>query len=480
MLPKVYRDYPYIIEMCREIQEFFEQDNKTFLVLNLPPRHLKSITGQLLACWLLGKGASLGDYYKLITASYNEKLSTTFARNVRNFIQTEKVSENQIVFGDIFPECRIKPGEASASMWAVEGSTESNYLATSPGGTLTGFGANKAILIDDIIKNAEEAYNQNKLEQDWSWFTDTLLSRMERGCKIILIMTRWSSLDLAGQVIRSFGDRVKKIEYHAVQDDGSMLCPEILTREEYELKTQFMDKMIAEANYNQVLIDRADLLYHGFNTYDKSKKVDKLPVYVYVDTADTGSDYLNAIFYSLLEGQVLVKHIIHTDEPMEITEELVANAVQDYNCQICRIESNNGGRGFARSVKKILADRGFVSCRFVAKAQSKNKETRINHSASWVAQNVIMPSGWRERFKLFANEVLNYSRKMKNLHDDGVDNLANLAELHRTDEKGSVGDLINPREAERLLKVDKDHNIPAVDMDKYLNNATTYRSPEGF
>ena len=118
-----------------------------------------------------------------------------FSKNVRNDIQEEKADENRIVFSDIFPGVSIKRGDGAMNLWSLEGGY-SNYLATSPTGTATGFGAT-LLIIDDLIKNAEEANNELTKEKHWTWFTDTMLSRLEEGGKIIIIMARWASDDLA-------------------------------------------------------------------------------------------------------------------------------------------------------------------------------------------------------------------------------------------------------------------------------------------
>ena len=73
------------------------------------------------------------------------------------------------------------------------------------------------MIIDDLIKSALEANNADTLEKHWTWFTDTMLSRLEEGGKIIVVMTRWHSLDLAGRIIETYGDKVKVVQYKAVQ-----------------------------------------------------------------------------------------------------------------------------------------------------------------------------------------------------------------------------------------------------------------------
>src|SRR5690606_39913489 len=97
-----------------------------------------------------------------MTGSYKETLSTTLSKSVRNTISEVKAQENKIVYSDLFPDTRIKHGDGAMNLWALEGGYN-NYLATSPTGTATGFGADY-IIIDDLIKNAEEAHNERVLE----------------------------------------------------------------------------------------------------------------------------------------------------------------------------------------------------------------------------------------------------------------------------------------------------------------------------
>ena len=153
-----------------------------------------------------------------MTGSYNETLSTVFSKQVRNGIQEEKVQPDQIVYNDIFPDTKIKYGDSAMNLWSLEGEYN-NYLATSPTGTSTGFGAS-LLIIDDLIKNAAEAFNANTLEGHWQWFVNTMLSRLEADGKIIIIMTRWHSDDLAGRALRELpeqGFKLKHVNLKAMQ-----------------------------------------------------------------------------------------------------------------------------------------------------------------------------------------------------------------------------------------------------------------------
>ena len=190
--PDFYKeDRSFLHDFCNELQSFVKSDDEV-MVVNMPPRHGKSRTVGNFVEWILGNDQT----QKIMTGSYNETLSTTFSKGVRNTILEEKADENKAVYSDVFPGVTIKRGDGAMNMWSLENGYN-NYLATSPTGTATGFGAT-LMIIDDLIKSALEANNANILDNHWTWFTDTMMSRLEEGGKTIIVMTRWHSLDLVG------------------------------------------------------------------------------------------------------------------------------------------------------------------------------------------------------------------------------------------------------------------------------------------
>jgi predicted phage terminase large subunit-like protein len=406
-------DRTYLKDMCNQLQEFISSDNK-ILVINMPPRHGKSRTAQLLAQWLFGTNNKL----KVMTGSYNETLSGSFAKQVRDAIQ-----EQDGLYSKIFPLTKIKYGEASASKWALQGNEEANYLATSPTGTATGFGCN-IMIIDDLIKNVEEAYNELTLEKQKDWFNNTMLSRTETGFKIIIIMTRWCESDLAGYILKNY-DGVRHINYKAVKDDGSMLCESILTKADYIFKTKEMNIDIVEANYNQTPIDIKGKLYTKYKTYTDLPPIKQIKAYI--DTADSGDDYLCAIVYGEYNQEAYVLDILFTDEGMEITEDKTADILLKNDVNVADIESNNGGRGFARSVDRILREKYLTNKIIIAPfTQTGNKEARILSSSNWVMEHIYYPINWKDRFPEFYKHINSYQKKGKNKHDDGPDALAGI------------------------------------------------------
>ena len=111
-------DRVFLHDLADKLQWFVEEAEQQIMVVNMPPRHGKSRTATKFVQWLFGK---YGIDKKVMTGSYNETLSGTFAKAVRDVI-AEKPTEGLLTYGDIFPGTKIKYGEAAAQKWSLEGS----------------------------------------------------------------------------------------------------------------------------------------------------------------------------------------------------------------------------------------------------------------------------------------------------------------------------------------------------------------------
>lgn len=293
--PDFYK-HEYLKTLCDTLQEFIEGEDDV-LIVNMPPRAGKSRTMGNLVEWIFGKDPSK----KVMTGSYNETLSTAFSKQVRNTIQMVKADPYIPVYSDVFPGVHIAQGDGAMNLWSLAGGHQ-NYLATSPSGTSTGFGC-QILQVDDIIKNALEAYNANIKQGHWEWFTSTMLSRLEEGGKIIIVGTRWATDDLTGRALKHFGElglKIRHVVMKAKNDDGTMLCDDILSEKSYEIKRKTMPRDIFEANYQQTPVDIKGRLYTKIKTYeDIPRDGGGKPLFKricnYTDTADEGSDYLCSI-----------------------------------------------------------------------------------------------------------------------------------------------------------------------------------------
>lgn len=426
--PKFFKDdRPHLKLIADTLQALYEgkllkPDGKPYkkLMMNLPPRHGKSYSLINFSQWVFGKNQE----EKIIAVSYNDTLSSRFSKSVRDGIETQSIDPDIHVFSDVFTDIKIKYGDGAAQLWSLEGQHFS-YLGTAPGGTVTGIGCSIGI-IDDLIKNKDEAYNENKLEKDYQFYTDTFLSRLEEGAIQIILFTRWSKKDLCGRLLDLEPDDWYVLK-EPVERDGIMLCDELLSYESFTDKKSKTSSEIIQANYYQEPIDLKGVLYKRFRLYEI---IPQGEIKAYIDTADEGKDYLCCIIFVESYKQAYLLDVYYTQEGAEITERQTALKLVQFEVKQCLIESNNGGRSFARNVRTLMRDE-FNSNRTVVKwfHQSQNKIARINSNAAWVQENVFYPTDWKLKWPEFSESITTFLRTGKNKHDDAEDALTGVCEM---------------------------------------------------
>lgn len=404
------------------------------LLINIPPRHGKSRTLILFCQWVLGKDQD----NKIITASYNEDLATDFSRYTRDGINEEKTSLTELVYSDIFPIVKIKRGDSSYRQWALEGKHFS-YKGAGLGGSVTGKGGN-ILIVDDPIKNAEEAYNERVLDKQWLWYTGTFLSRLEEagGRPIEIVnMTRWSKKDLCGRILDGKGQSewfTLKIEVKS-KETGEMLCEDLLSSHRYDYFKDEMEEGVFWANYHQRTIDQRGKLYKYFKTYtdlpkDENGNLLFERVFSYTDTADQGDDYLCTVVVGEYQGYAYVLDIMYTNAGMEETEPETAKQLDENKVNLAIFESNNGGEGYARNVKRevktLNPNSGVVIRSF---HQSKNKRARIISNSPFLMKRILFPVDWKARWPEYYQAMNEYQREGNNAHDDAPDTTTGIAEV---------------------------------------------------
>lgn len=422
------------------------------IIINMPPRHGKSRTLILYCEWVLGDDTD----NKIITASYNEDMATDFSRYTRDGINEPKSGPHELVYSDIFPDTRIKRGDSSYRQWALEGKHFS-YKGAGLGGSVTGKGGN-ILIVDDPIKNAEEAYNEYALDKQWLWYTGTFLSRLEEdgGNPIEIVnMTRWAKKDLCGRILNGKGKGewfILRIEVQS-KTTGEMLCEDLLSKKRYEYFKGEMEEGVFWANYHQRPIDQRGRLYKSFKTYKDVPRDDSgAPLFErivdYTDTADKGDDFLCSVTAGIYQGHAYVIDVLYTQASMEETEADMAFKYNENGVNVGYIESNSGGEGYARSVRRILRS-NYPSAPTIIKPfhQSKNKQARILSNSTYVINRVLFPVGWKEMWPEYYKAMTEYQREGKNLHDDAPDATTGIAEIlqNRLDKEEKSGKRRDPK-----------------------------------
>jgi len=157
------------------------------LMLFLPPRHGKSELGSIqFPSWFLGKNPNK----EVIACSYSADLAVDFGRKTRNLVHSK---EYQNVF-----QTKLSEDSQSAGRWNTQAGGA--YVAVGVGGGITGKGAD-LLIIDDPVKNREDAESEMKQEKIWDWYRSTAYTRLSPDGAVIVIMTRWHDDDLGGRLL---------------------------------------------------------------------------------------------------------------------------------------------------------------------------------------------------------------------------------------------------------------------------------------
>ena len=227
-----------------KIFEDIASGQKKRVIVNIAPRHGKSeLISYLAPAWFLGKYPQK----KVIMASHTADLAVNFGRRVRNLVGSE-------AYRDIFPQIELQADSKSASRWGTNFNGE--YFAIGVGGALAGRGADLFIIDDPHSEQEAKQGRPDVFLPAWEWFQSGPIQRLMPGGAIVIVMTRWSKLDLTGQIINHMtqneeADQWEIVEFPAILPSGTPLWPEFWPIEELEAKRVGMDPRYWQAQYMQ-------------------------------------------------------------------------------------------------------------------------------------------------------------------------------------------------------------------------------------
>ena len=175
-------------KLCKKL-ELLEKGVIRRLIVTMPPRHSKSETcTRGFPSWYVGKRPQS----QVLIAGYSETFAQQeFGREIRSTMGSQRYAE-------VFPACQMDKGGKSAGfiMTTVGG----KMTMTGVGGGMTGKGAD-LLVIDDPIKNAEQADSEVERNNIWNWYMTTARTRLQPGGRILIVMTRWHEDDLIGRIL---------------------------------------------------------------------------------------------------------------------------------------------------------------------------------------------------------------------------------------------------------------------------------------
>ena len=391
------------------------------LIINIAPRYGKT---EIAVKNFIAFSLANNPKAKFIHLSYADDLALDNSETIREMVKSEEYQE-------LFPEVQIKGQTDSKKKWYT--TSEGGVYATASGGQVTGFGAGSviktgqfdgAIIIDDPIKpdDADSATVRDKINNK---FDSTIKNRVNsRDTPIIIIMQRLHEQDLCGYVLDNDDREWEVVKMPCIYNENNeekALWPYKHTLEELK-KMQISNEVVFDRQYMQNPQPLKGQMYSNLQEYQDLPQGEAV---MYCDTADTGEDYLCAITGVKTNTSLYITDVVYTKEPQEITESLVAQLIINNKVNRAIIESNNGGRGFARSVQRILTDVNWRKTNITTYHQSANKNTRIVTNSSNVSLNCYFCKDLNNEFML---ALRTYTREGKNKHDDAPDALTGLVE----------------------------------------------------
>lgn len=244
---------PRHIQLMADKLEAVERGEIKRLMFFLPPRSGKSeLTSIHFPAWYMMRNPSK----RIIGASYSTTLAEDFSRRARALVR----EHGRLLYG-----VELSGESAAADQWGLKGH-HGQYVAAGYGAGITGRGCSLLIL-DDVVKNAEEANSPTYRQKIWDWYTSTAYTRLEPDGAVVICLTRWNLDDLAGRLLAEMeagGEQWEVVRLPALAEDeddalgrepGEPLWPERFGVAEYDRIRQAVGSYVWNALYQQRPMD---------------------------------------------------------------------------------------------------------------------------------------------------------------------------------------------------------------------------------
>lgn len=212
--------YPYLELLNRRLLDL-AYGSITWLLVDMPPRHGKStLVSRFFPPWFTGVFPDK----RVLLASYESNFASSWGLMAKD--EAEK-------FGPSLFGVKVRRDVSAASNWRYQG-REGGMSTAGVGGPFTGKGGD-ILVVDDPLKNAEEARSAARRNLIWDWFTTVALTRLEPGGGVVVVQTRWNEDDLVGRIKREFANEpMVELNFAALAEEGDplgrekgeALCPE--------------------------------------------------------------------------------------------------------------------------------------------------------------------------------------------------------------------------------------------------------------
>lgn len=452
------------------------------MIVQMPPQHGKSEgSSRKLPAFMFG----IDPDKRICICSYAATIARDFNRDVQRIIDTSSYRE---LFPDTYLSgmnvvTRTNNYLRNSDVFEIVG-RKGSLRVVGRGGALTSKTIDVSIL-DDVYKDYKEGNSPVVRNAAWKWYTTVVRSRLHNKSQELIVFTRWHDDDLIGRIEKS-GEKIVelrswddvnnipsgawlRINFEGLKtgepteidprEPGEALWEDRHSREKLEMQRS-LDPVQFQCLYQGNPGNAEGKLYQNpFRTYvDKSEWGTYVRSGNYTDVADEGNDYTFSVCYDIYKSgneswneqkrrfepilYALVTDMEYTQENTDVTSVTVPAMINRNGTQKAWIESNNGGAGFEKLIRKKIKA---ISEPFY---QGANKESRIVTNSASVNSQIIMPLGWNERYPKVYEHVMGFLRDFPaNEHDDIEDGLTGVYEKELAD-----GDLRHYGMATRGIK----------------------------
>ena len=415
-------------DICLRLEKFSDDvaaKKSPRLMLFMPPRHGKSeLASKNFPAWHLGRYPN----HEFIACSYSGSLAMGFSRKVRGLLRD---TQYQSLF-----ETRLDPESQSAEQWLT--TKGGGYVAAGVGGPITGKGAH-ILVIDDPVKNREQAESETARQTAKDWYTSTAYTRLAPGGGVLVILTRWHDDDLAGWLLeqeKDGGDGWEVIKYPAIaeEDEKYRKKHEPLHPARYDAEALLrIQKAVGPRDWSALyqqnpVADEGDYFKVDMFKYYREKFLDKKKLKIYcawdlaIGKADRNDFSVGVVVGVDQEDKMYVMHVERGKwDGYELVEKIL-DVYEEYRPSIVGIERGHIEMALGPFLKKRIAERGLYEMYLMElKTGRRDKEARARAIQGRMQQGMV----FFPKFELWnAGLMAEMLRFPNGVHDDQVDGLA--------------------------------------------------------
>lgn len=431
------------------------------LMIFLPPRHSKSENSTIhFPAWFMMRNPEK----RVIVTSYSADLAKTFSRRTRAIVRE---------YGEELFDVELSDESSSVEQWSLKGH-HGMYIAAGIGGPITGQGCS-LLLIDDPLKNAEEANSPTYRQRLWDWFTSTAYTRLEPDGAVVLTLTRWHDDDLAGRLLSEMengGEEWEVVRIPALAEEendpmvqagyrdlGEPIWPDRYGLKEYERIQKAVGTYVWNALYQQrpQSLEGGEFKAKWFKWYTKHQisfnheqdcwvfNGETLRLFQGVDPAisekTSADDFVIWTIGVTGTNKVILLDVWHGHLDFTEQAKLIVRKYQEFISERVGIEDNAYQAALAQAVikdalvpVKRLTHTGDKYTRILTMAPFFENgqvycRAATDDEPGWIDQTRLPNVKIHEKFRKFYEQAVTYGPKAA--HDDILDGLQNCFDVAR-------------------------------------------------